>query len=403
MRPFKGTASTNPCIRHPVVVKWRQMAYESIDQLQKELAETVFKHTGDQKKAAGRALGTLVEIVTFYMLKDWGLGNSIAIERGLEEYKNPEITHNVEYSLHPLMFVERLAVGRNDTPITPAKIFRYFQVGQTSLQGFEKKCTMLLSADGILRNSCVLGWAGDVALVGLVRLLNDQTLELDLVGQYRTPYAMFECKRVGVEEGQKKGPQTIEKAKQGAYVARTVSALQKIRTHSGELHGVIPKRDGSLYAKPYATLIDEVVHCNDPELLRFFIMTVGVVSNHGNWFTSDNPNKEMRVLAQSYDWLLFLTDKGLVQFVNAIFNDPIMQPAREAFTTSYAEDKRRNRFTKVQMDLKADKVLQEYFKRHRVKIESWFNVISPKNFTIEKLKEQIAVLAAKDWKTIVKS
>jgi hypothetical protein len=39
------------------------------------------------------------------------------------------------------------------------------------------------------------------------------------------PFAMFECKRVGVEEGMKKGPQTIEKAKQGSYVARTVSSL----------------------------------------------------------------------------------------------------------------------------------------------------------------------------------
>ena len=126
---------------------------------------------------------------------------------------------------------------------------------------------------------------------------------------------MFECKRVGVEEGNKKGPQTIEKAKQGAYVARTVSSLQKIRIHSGEMHGVIPKKDGTLYSKPYVQLIDEVVHSQDPELLRHFILTVGVVSNHGNWFTSDNPNKELRVLAQSYDWLLFLTDDGLAEFI----------------------------------------------------------------------------------------
>src|SRR5437867_10766479 len=105
------------------------MAYESIDQLQKALAETIFGHTDDRKKAAGRALGTLVEVITFYLLKQWGLGKSIAIERGLAEYNNPEITHNVEYSLHPVIFVERLAVARNDIPITPAKIFRYFHVG----------------------------------------------------------------------------------------------------------------------------------------------------------------------------------------------------------------------------------------------------------------------------------
>ncbi len=44
---------------------------------------------------------------------------------------------------------------------------------------------------------------------------------------------MFECKRVGVEEGMKKGPQTIEKAKQGAYVAKSVSNLQRVRLNDG--------------------------------------------------------------------------------------------------------------------------------------------------------------------------
>ncbi len=270
------------------------------------------------------------------------MSHSIAIERGLEEYKNPDITHNVEYSLHPVKFVEKLNVSSEEIPITPAKISKLFGAELAHLLKYERKVHALLSSCGILRNSCVLGVQGDVVLVGLVRVLNGKTLELDLVGQYRLPYAMFECKRVGVEEGQKKGPQTIEKAKQEAYVARTVSALQKIRTHSGVLHGLIAKKDGSLYSKPYAKLIDEVVHCNDPELLRHFIMTVGVVSNHGNWFTSDNPNKEMKVLAQSYDWLLFLTDGGLVEFVNDVISttDPKMQPAREAFAASYAAEKK---------------------------------------------------------------
>lgn len=49
---------------------------------------------------------------------------------------------------------------------------------------------------------------------------------------------MFECKRVGVEEGMKKGPQTIEKAKQGAYVALKSSSLQKVRDKNGEVYGV---------------------------------------------------------------------------------------------------------------------------------------------------------------------
>ncbi len=44
------------------------MAYESIDQLQKMLANEVFSHTKDAKKAAGRALGTLVEVITYYLV-----------------------------------------------------------------------------------------------------------------------------------------------------------------------------------------------------------------------------------------------------------------------------------------------------------------------------------------------
>jgi len=52
------------------------------------------------------------------------------------------------------------------------------------------------------------------------------------------------------------------------------------------------------------------------------------------------------------------------------------------------------------MDLKADKVLQDYFRENRRKIEGWFNVISPKRFKIQKLKEQIEVLAKKNWKAI---
>ena len=378
------------------------MAYESVDKLQNALANSVFSHTQDRKKAAGRALGTLVEIITFYLLKTWKLGASIAIEQGLEEYKNPDITHNVEYSLHPIKFIERIVLDKTQLPITTTKIFKLFGERLKYLHRFKKKNNNLLSTTGVLRNACVLGIEEELALVGLVGLLDAHSLELDLVGQFRSPYAIFECKRVGVEEGCKKGPQTIEKAKQGAYVARVVSSLQKIRAHNGELHGVIAKSDGTLYSKPYADLIDEIICGDDSELLRHFILTVGMVSNHGNWFTSDNPNKELRVLAQSYDWLLFLTDDGLAQFIKDVLqsNSASVRPAKEAFLASYASDKKANRFTKVQMDLKADKVLQDYFSSNLSEIEKWFNVISPKHGTIKRLKNQIAVLSKKDWSKI---
>jgi hypothetical protein len=51
-----------------VLQSTRHMPYESVDQLQKVLVEKVFHYAKDSKKAAGRALGTLVEIITFYLL-----------------------------------------------------------------------------------------------------------------------------------------------------------------------------------------------------------------------------------------------------------------------------------------------------------------------------------------------
>jgi len=100
----------------------------------------------------------------------------------------------------------------------------------------------------------------------------------------------------------------------------------------------------------------EIINSNDAELLRDFILTVGVVSNHGNWFTSENHNKELRVLAQSYDWLLFLTDPGLAEFITDLLLEPapLLEPARNAFIASYKKGKKKNKFTKVQIDHRAD-------------------------------------------------
>jgi hypothetical protein len=208
---------------------------------------------------------------------------------------------------------------------------------------------------------------------------------------------------VGIEEGMKKGPQTIEKAKQGAYVARTVSSLQKIRLRDGVLGGVVHRADGTLYHQPYAQLMEEVIASNDAALLRDFVLTVGVVSNHGNWFTAEDHNKELKVLAQSYDWLLFLTDHGLAEFVSELLLDPTPEllPVREAFLASYGPQAVGNRFTKVKMDARADIVLRNYFSANAQKIEAWFNIITPKRRTLETLKSELAVLNAKDWQRIL--
>jgi hypothetical protein len=68
--------------------------------MQNLLASTVFSHTDSPKKAAGRALGTMVEIIGFYLIKAWGHEYKTAIEKPLPEYANKDIMHNVEFTFH---------------------------------------------------------------------------------------------------------------------------------------------------------------------------------------------------------------------------------------------------------------------------------------------------------------
>lgn len=374
------------------------MPYESVDQLQKVLVERVFHYAKDRKKAAGRALGTLVEIITFYMLKSWGFEHSVAIERALAEYGNPDITHNVEYSLHPILRQQSLVLPHR-LPVSATRILKSIDEETFALVDFTKASGVLLTSGGILRNSCVIANGRSSHLIATLDSIHNDSVKIEIVEQYRTPYAIFECKRVGVEEGMKKGPQSIEKAKQGAYVAKSVSSMQKVRTASGDLLGLVYKADHTIYTKPYAELLAEIIASNDSELLRHFILTVGVVSNHGNWFTSENHNKELKVLAQSYDWLLFLTDEALSEFITELLLDPtpLLEPARDAFLVSYAKDKTKNRFTKVQIDYRADLVLQTYFRENAERIEKWFNIIGPPNGTMKTMEAELSQLREKNW------
>lgn len=378
------------------------MAYESVDKLQNALGEQVFHYTQDKKKAAGRALGTMIEIITYYLLKTWGFNNSISIEKGLVEYGNDEISHNVEYSLHPIINEFKVTIPNDGNSITSTKILKALE-NQIDISRFEKKINNLLDKHNILRNACSIAESDDTFLLASFKSYGRENHELYIFEQLQKLYAMFECKRVGVEEGTSKGPQTIEKAKQGAYVARTASSLQKIRTDNGEKYGIIYRSDNQPYIKPYIELMEEVIYSSDSELLKKFILTVGVVSNHGNWFTAENQNKELKVLSQSYDWLIFLTDFGLAQFIDdLIFNpSPEYICVQEAFKNSYTADKKRNVFTKVKMDLASDAALIKYFAENQIRIEAWFNIITPENKSIIDLKNEITELRSKNWREIL--
>ncbi len=378
------------------------MAFESVDKLQNALGEQVFHYTQDKKKAAGRALGTMVEIITYYLLKTWGFNNSTSIERGLVEYGNEEISHNVEYSLHPIINEYEISILNDGNSITSTKILKELEKN-ISISNFKKKINNLIDKHNVLRNACTIAESNNSFLLTSFKHFGETEHKLLVFEQLQKPYAMFECKRVGVEEGSLKGPQTIEKAKQGAYVARSASSLQKIRTDNGEKFGIIYRSNNEPYIKPYTELLEEIIYSNDSDLLKKFILTVGVVSNHGNWFTAENQNKEMKVLAQSYDWLMFLTDYGLAQFIDELILNPAIEYkcVQDAFKSSYTSNKKRNVFTKVRMNFDADKALLRYFTDNQRKIENWFNIIAPNDKTINDLRSEIVELRSKNWREIL--
>ena len=377
------------------------MPYESIDLLQQQPTKDVFGYARDPKKAAGRALGTLVEVITFYLIKNWQYEYNVAIERRLPEYANPDITHNVEFSFHPSSEIAKLEAGEADLPLTARKIHRLLGSPGWSRDGF--KSTRLVSNDGILRNGCVLHEDNDRLIVARLVGSTDSGYGISVNRLAPHPFAVMECKRVGVEEGVNKGPQTIEKAKQGAYVARTVSSLQKIRMRDGTAYGVLQMDTGELRYKPYHDFLNQIIASNDRSMLDDFTLTIGIVSNHGNWFTAEDHNKELKVLADSYDWLLFLSDAGLAEFVRSLILEPEerYQAVTEAFHRSYDGTTRGNRFTKVTMALPADSALRDYFRMNAARVEGWFNVISPADAPIGELKNHLETLASKDWEAIL--
>jgi len=369
------------------------LTYESVDALQRTLANTVFQYATDRKKAAGRALGTLVELVTFYTLRAWDLRDHLVIERSVPEFANPEIMHNVEFSMHPVLNRHRIVICPLSLPLTAKKIKKQLPF----LKDVEVRSTRVLSRDGVKRNASVIVENQGGPVVANVDTLSDSCCHLTVCELLGDPFAIFECKRVGIEEGMRKGPQSIEKAKQGAYVARSVSALQKIRLRNGRFQGIRELPDGTFKTGSYPELLREAIDTAAVAELTGFILTVGVVSNHGNWFTSEYHNKELRVLAQSYDWLLFLTDLGLSQFIDRLLLNPTpeLAPAREAFLASYSGSAGANKFTKVRIAIEADEALRSYFATHESEVETWYNVITPRSDTIETLQADLRKLAAK--------
>jgi len=348
--------------------------------------DSTFAHTASPKKAAGRALGTMVEVISYYLIKAWGLETLTAIERPLAEYANNGITHNVEFTLHRSKLIGHTSLQA--TSSTTAGIYKGLALGEP----WSHAGSGNILKDGIIKNAFTIANSDDSFINTYLAADHDT---VDAYQLDNCPFAMIECKRVGIEDGQKKGPQTIEKAKQGSYVARTVSGIQRFRYRDGRLGAIVEHRNGTVETfEDYYGLLDNAISSHNTELLRPLILTIGIVSNHGNWFTANSMNKEIKVLAQSYDWLLFLTDVGLSSFVDSFLVNP--EPAnaavQDAFLASYGPDGF-NRFTKTRMDAAADTALTSFFKDELSTVQDWFNVITPSGRPLQQLPTILKELA----------
>ena len=376
------------------------MTYESIEALQGALARDVFVRAKDAKKAAGRALGTIVETLTFFVLESWGLRDGLAIEQKLPEFGNGEITHNVEFSLHPRIDKTTINLRPDQlaSSLSAKRLLKEFQDAWDICSDLTVSTTTILDKMLVQRNCCVIAKSDDgkqFVTAQLLGLGNQPVLHLNRL--VSTPYAMFECKRVGVEEGQKKGPTSIEKAKQGAYVASRVSSLQRIFSYDGRHLAVVFEADGSARISPYKETLDWVISKGSLSDLEGVVATVGIVSNHGNWFTGTNLNKELKVLRQSYDWLLFLKDNALAEFItDAIFSPVIgMECVREAFLATYEtmEKGRRNTFTKVTMSPTVYSAMLHYMVQRKEHIaKDWFEVLAPFGSSLFELQNELITL-----------
>jgi len=160
----------------------------------------------------------------------------------LPEFGNDDISHNVEYSLHPSRPLAKIKFNSVELPITSKKIANHKELYGLIAEEKLTKSHSLLNKEFILRNSCTVCDTGDTFINAYLDAFANGKGQYSVATLQRRPFAIFECKRVGVEEGMRKGPQTIEKAKQGAYVARTVSALQKLRLTDGSMGGVYSEK-----------------------------------------------------------------------------------------------------------------------------------------------------------------
>ena len=102
-------------------------------------------------------MGTLVEIITYYALKGWGFSENVAIERPLPEFGNPSISHNVEFSLHPIVRQQAIPLQTYTLPLTTAKLRRVLDDLGFDHGDLAVKAAQVMSKDGVLSSGLMSG------------------------------------------------------------------------------------------------------------------------------------------------------------------------------------------------------------------------------------------------------
>lgn len=379
------------------------MPYNSIDEIQSFIADSFFKKNKDPKKSAGRVLGTFVEIITYYLLKSFGFHKNMAIDTRLPEFDCRALTHKTELTLHRLRLLKSMAVDRNASFSSDdaLKEFKFkpddllndwmnnWMYDRDFVLSPSEKIIDAPHGSSCIKNGVTIGRSSRYMYAVSVDSSEDTCTcsKLECV-----PFAAFKCRRSGG-----RGSKTFKQVKQGIYVMRTFSALRRVKTSGGAMKGFVLCAFGKYILDDYFKLMERIL-IGDLRGLYGFTLTVGVVSNYGNWFTSDNPDDDIKALQHEYDWLLSISDDGLAKFAGHILSDA-MPACRAAFTSSCSVNsatrrKNINTFTKSFIDYDADVELTKYFTDNADEILSWFNVMFPAGGSIDMLKIILRSLAA---------
>jgi len=361
-------------------------SFGAIDEAQMALANEIFDSRESPKKAAGRAIGTLQEILAYSVLHHYELDSRTYLEYPLPEQGLEEVTHEVEFSIHP-------KVGERGAEISGRKHENatLSDLDASSLYDSKanrlKKPTLVHHDDdgwdrirtnpGLLKQDDLKNWEYDSIPIAYYNNGNKKIVLLD-----PQPIGFIECKRVGLEEGTTSGPQTIEKAKQATLVAFRTSRLQKIITSDGKKGLLID--DDHVEVGNFEELWEDTLSEGDPEELRGVVRSVLFFSNHGNWYPQDNEGKGVKMIKSSFDWAVWVEDEGLIELIEFVLNDTDM---RNAFNLHVESSE--TILTKSKFESDARESMLEFVSSNWDRIsEDWFTVLEPEGKSIEDLMDE---------------